>query len=137
MPNTLALILLAAGAAGLASCGNDLPGSSEVQGEWRLVSLERPGAPATPPPDPASFTLRLDGDGRIALRADCNSCGGPYRLEGDSLTTEGVACTKVFCRSSPFDSVFLQILEGRSSVRIRDGQLVLSSDRGRLVFARD
>jgi heat shock protein HslJ len=135
--NKLAFILIAVGAAGLVSCGDAATGASEVRGEWRLVSLERPGAPAAPPPASTQFTLRLDDDGRLGVQADCNSCGGPYTLEGDSLTTGAVACTKVFCGSSaPFDSLFLQVLSGRSSIRVRDHDLELSSERGTLVFTR-
>jgi heat shock protein HslJ len=122
-------------AALLVSCGQELPGSAELQGEWRLLALTRPDHSVTPIPDPSRFTLRFREDGRIALRADCNVCGGGYELGGDSLTTGPLACTKAFCPSAPLDSLFVGIVDGRSSIVVRNGRLNLLSDRGHLAFA--
>jgi heat shock protein HslJ len=124
------------GAMGAWSCGPGLVRPSDLQGEWLLVSLGRPDSSTVPIADPTRFTLRFDEDGRLSLRADCNLCGGPYRLDGESLSSGPLACTKVFCATAPLDSQFVTILEGRSSIERKGSRLMLSSPRGSLAFAR-
>lgn len=134
---TIGLILLAACPLVLASCGEDMVGPSQVQGEWKLVSLQRADLATSVIPDPSRFTARFGDDGRVALRADCNVCSGSYSLEERELVSGLLACTRAFCTASaPLDTEFVGILEGRSSARESDGRLVLSSSRGTLVFKR-
>lgn len=86
--------------------------------------------------EPARFTARFGEDGRLTLRADCNSCGGTFRLEGKAVAAGPLACTRAFCALAPLDTQFVGILDGRSSVDVEDGRLILRSDRGSLVFVR-
>lgn len=134
---TIARILLCLVPLALASCDDDdVTGPSDIQGEWRLQSLQRPDFSIAPISDPARFTARFDEDGRIGLRADCNSCGGTFRIDGESLSVTPVACTRVFCPSAPLDTLFVSILEGASSVDIEAEHLRVSSPRGSLTFVR-
>jgi len=136
MSKKLAVFLWLAGPMILASCGDSLVGPSDVQGEWRLVSLTRQDSSTVLISDPTRFTLRFGDDGRLSVRADCNLCGGPYRLDGESLTSGPLACTKVFCATAPIDSEFVAILDGRLSAERRGSRLILSSQRGSLAFER-
>jgi len=111
-------------------------GPSELQGEWRLQLLQRPGSATIEGDVAVRFTVRFDADGRISVRADCNSCGGTFRLEAQWVITGSLACTRVFCPSAPLDSAFMEVLGGRSAIRFDDGRLVLSSERGTLVLVR-
>jgi heat shock protein HslJ len=121
---------------GLMSCEEDVLGPSELQGDWRLQSLRRPDFSIVEIAEPARFTARFGEDGRLTLRADCNSCGGAFRLEGEAVTAGPLACTRAFCPSAPLDTQFVGILDGRSSLDVEDGRLVLQSERGALVFVR-
>jgi heat shock protein HslJ len=120
----------------LASCGEDAVGPSEVQGEWRLVSLEPTGQATSIIPDPSRFTARFGANGRLSLRADCNACNGSYVLADGTLVSSPFACTRAACSTAPLDTQFVGILEGSSEARETATELVVSSDRGRLVFKR-
>jgi heat shock protein HslJ len=133
---SIALLLASACPLVLASCGADAAGPSEVQGDWRLVSLTRADRSTIVIPDPPRFTVRFGPDGRVAVRADCNVCSGSWSLEGGALLTSGLACTRAFCSSAPLDTQFVAVLEGRSTTREAGGRLVLASGRGRLVLER-
>ena len=118
------------------SCGTDVLGPSELRGEWRLASLQRPDHSTTAVPAALRLTADFGADDRLGLRADCNVCGGSFALEGEALVAGPFACTRAFCSSSPLDSEFVGLLDGRSSVRADGDRLVLSSERGSLIFVR-
>lgn len=128
-------MLLLSGA-GLTSCDEDVVGPSQLQGEWRLQSLRRADFSVVDIADPARFTARFGEDGRLSVRADCNSCGGTFALEGESLMAGPLACTRAFCPSAPLDTEYVGILDGRSSVDLEDDRLVIRSDRGTVTFVR-
>lgn len=132
----IAAILLSACPVVLASCGEDALGPSDVQGEWRLVSLQQADLATTIIPDPSRFTARFQDAGRVALRADCNVCNGRYSIQDGALVSGSFACTRAFCASAPLDTQFVALLEGRASTLDSGDRLVLTSDRGRLVFER-
>ena len=126
-----------ASAALMAACSSDVAGPSDVQGVWRLTSIQRPDASVTAIADPARFTVSFAAGGRLSVRADCNSCGGSYQLADGSLATGPLACTRAFCVSTaPLDTWFVGILDGRSTVSLGGGRLTVASERGTLLFER-
>jgi heat shock protein HslJ len=131
-----AALFLAACALAVVSCEVDVVGPSELQGQWRLYVLERAGGASIDGEIAGRFTVRFDEDGRMSVRADCNSCGGTFRIEDRWVVTGTLACTRVYCPSAPLDSAFMEVLDGRSAIRFDDGRLVLSSERGTLVLVR-
>jgi heat shock protein HslJ len=135
MSKKLAVLLLLVGPIILASCGDNPLGPSDLEGEWRLQSFTRAGAATVVIEDPARFTVRFGADGTLALRADCNGCGGTYRLDGESLISGPFTCTLVLC-AGPAGVDFVGILDGRSSLELDGGRLIASSERGSLVFER-
>ena len=132
----IAVLLACVSAGTLVSCGTDVLGPSELRGEWRLASLVRADHSTTAIPDTLRLTADFGEDDRLGLRADCNVCGASFTLEGDALVTGPFACTRAFCASSPLDGEFVGLLDGRSSVRADGDSLVLSSERGSLIFVR-
>jgi len=135
MSKRLAVILLLVGPMILASCGDNPLGPSDLQGEWRLRSFTRAGASTVLIEDPARFTVRFGSDGTMALRVDCNGCGGTYRLDGESLISGPFTCTLVLC-AGPAGADFVGLLDGRSSIELDGRRLIASSERGSLVFER-
>jgi len=132
------LLLLLVGPMILASCGDNVLGPSDLQGEWRLREVTPAGAATVSISieDSVRFTAGFGADGAVGLRADCNSCGGAYRLDGQSLTSGPFTCTLALCRTAPIDTQFVGILAGRSSVELQGMRLLVSSERGTLVFER-
>ena len=129
----------AVGAAALlaAACSSSVVGPSDVSGEWRLRSIEQPNQGTITVSEPARFTVRFEADGRLAVRADCNSCAGSYRIEDGALSTGPLACTRAFCvTTAPLDTVFVTVLDGESAVRVSGDRLTVTSARGTLVFTR-
>ena len=120
----------------LGSCGRDVVGPSELRGAWRLASLQRADHSATAVPPTLRLTADFGEDDRLGLRADCNVCGGAFALEGGALVAGPFACTRAFCASAPLDTEFVALLDGRSRVRGDGDRLVLSSERGSLIFVR-
>ncbi len=110
--------------------------TDRIGGAWLLVSRQLPGESAAPPPATTMFSLEIS-DGRAGIRADCNQCNGQATVGTNSVTVgPGVACTRAFCSSSPYDNTFVQILAGESAATIEGDALTLRSDRGVLRFRR-
>ena len=87
MLRSLRNVLVVAAALPLLSCSEEVTGPSDVVGTvWRLESMQRTGAARFVPDDPSRFTIEFKADGSLAVRADCNGCGGSYTLNGGTLT---------------------------------------------------
>ncbi len=98
----VALVLIALLA--LAACGESrspaapsVPAAS-VQGiTWKLEAIQRTGAATITIANPELYTLVFEADGRVNVRADCNTCNGRYQINGGSVAIAQMACTQAFC----------------------------------------
>ena len=116
--------------------GSPAPTVDQLTGTWNLQSLQPAGDVDQTTPAGASYTLTF-ADGRLSTRADCNVCGGPFVLSGQTLTAGStLACTRAACPTMAFESTYMSLLGGDSTVTLSDGSLVLSSARGVLHFTR-
>jgi heat shock protein HslJ len=98
--------------------------------------MQAAGHAAQPVPAGASYTLAF-ADGRVSLRADCNSCGGTYTLSGDMVTLgPNLACTRAACPTMEFEATYLGVLSGDATATLSGSRLVLTSPRGTLSFSR-
>ena len=98
---------------------------------WQTVGHAAQSAPVD-----ASYSLTF-ADGRIAARADRNSCSSAFSLSGTKLTlSSAMACTRAACPTMQFESVYTSLLTGEQTVAINGNTLVLSSERGSLNFVR-
>ncbi|HVR70842.1 MAG TPA: META domain-containing protein [Vicinamibacteria bacterium] len=120
----------------LTSCEDAVTAPSDLGGEWRLTSLSGLDAVPTPPPATGRFTLQFEADGQVFVHADCNGCGGRYTLGGHTVTVSRLACTLIFCPSSPFDARYLSLLDGEAAFDLEGDVLTITSPRGTLRFAR-
>ena len=128
----------AVAAAALAlGCGGTVTGPSDVTGvTWRLQSLERADASVVTSPA-GNFTLRFAEESRLEVRADCNTCGGSYRLAGPILSVSPLACTRAFCvTTAPFDTEYVTVLDAATSVEQSGGTLLVCGPAGVLRFSR-
>ena len=118
------------------SCSRDVTGPSDLEGLWRLESMEPAGAPAFAPNDPARFTVEFGADRQIFLVADCNQCAGSYTLSGASLVVPELTCTLISCPTAQ-GGRFASLIEGTSSVeRDGDSRLEIESSDGELLLRR-
>jgi heat shock protein HslJ len=85
--------------------------------------------------DPGRYTVRFGSDGSVAARADCNRCGGRYRVEGAALTVgPALACTRAACVSPSLGDQFTAALAAVSTYIQREGELELVYAGGSLRF---
>ena len=120
---------------GLASCAEDVTGPSDLQGAWRLASMETETGGRFVPPDPGQFTVEFNADGTMGVRADCNQCGGSYTLSGDRLTVGPLVCTLIACPTGRGQE-FASLLEGTTEVDADGAELELESPDGTLELTR-
>jgi heat shock protein HslJ len=104
--------------------------------EWRLEAITAASPRLTVPAADARYTLRLDADGRIAVRSDCNSCGGGYTLAPGTLEVTPLACTRAYCGDTSLDPRYPQYLSGARSWETIDGRLIITADEATLTFTR-
>lgn len=109
--------------------------SARVDGTWNLVSATSGSLSLTEAKASNRFVLTLAGD-RALLKADCNTCAGDYRLDGDTITLSLQACTRAFCQSAPLDTQVTQAVDGTHTVRLDASRLQFTSARGEIKFER-
>ena len=115
-----------------ASSSGDLTG---ILWQWAQL-VETAPASESVVPDPENYTLILQPDGTVAIKADCNLAGGSYELDGEALTIGLGPTTLAFCGEQSLDNQYLQLLATVESYAVENGRLVLSlkSDAGRMTF---
>jgi heat shock protein HslJ len=134
--------IMASAIAALVIAGCDEPAtapSDVVSRTWQLVSLQEGGSDPLVVPDPSAYTFRLDDNGRVSVKSDCNSCGTSYSLSESSSTIQigRLACTLVACRQGSLDPRFAQALEGSKTVTLDGSQLTLRGNGVTLRFASE
>jgi heat shock protein HslJ len=122
-------VLLAAGCSSSPVAPTDIVGT-----RWQLVTIQGIGRPAVAVADPARYQVEFDGNDRITVRADCNSCGGRYSLNSPQLRVGPLACTRVACAPGSLDQTFTAALSDATTVAIEDGQLAIRGGGGALKF---
>ena len=121
----LLVLMLALGAV---ACDDENPiGPTEIRNvTWKLETIERPGTATITVPNPDQYTLRFESNNNLAVRADCNSCGGRYVLDGSSLSVSDVACTLVACAVPGLDTTFTSALRNVRSATVSGDRLVIT-----------
>ncbi len=103
-------------------------------GEWVLVSYD--GIPVS---DESIITLEFNIDGTIVGDGGCNSYGGNYVVDGESISFGSVFSTRRFCDGlMEQESAYFAALEATTNYTLTDNALVISyGDNGQeLVFER-
>lgn len=84
------------------------------------------------PSDPTLYTMRLNGDGTLAMRLNCNRATGTWTVEPGSDGASGrfgfgpLAVTRALCPSPSLDERIQSDAEFIRSYLLRDGRLYLS-----------
>jgi heat shock protein HslJ len=94
---------------------------------WDLVSIDD-GDDSKAPEDGQIYSLQFFGDGSLSAQINCNTAGGNYTLDGESLKIDAPVSTLVACEDPNIDRLFVDSLANVSAWSINsDGsdQLVL------------
>jgi heat shock protein HslJ len=123
-----------------------VPGGPLAGTTWRLVEFQSmdDAVGTTRPSDPSLYVMTLQGDGKVAMRLNCNRATGSWSAEPSADPSNGgfrfgpLAATRALCPPPSLDE---RIVADAASVRgymIRDGRLSLSlmADAGIYVWER-
>ncbi|MCL2310245.1 MAG: META domain-containing protein [Proteobacteria bacterium] len=88
------------------------------------------------PITPLRYTLTFHEENRVAVVADCNRGGTVYRTQGNQLSFDQIAMTKILCPADSSDRDFFDGLHAVEHYRIDDKTLTLQlRSGGEMVFA--
>jgi len=133
MVPSLMLFLLMAGTAG----AGGVPEGEEITGivwEWQQTLYNNDTKSV--PDDPGHYTISLDPEGRLYIRADCNRGGGNYRVEGKTIAIEVTHTTRAMCPLDSLEKAFIKDLNAARIYFLQNGNLYidLKYDSGTMKF---
>lgn len=109
---------------------------AQLEGSWIVTAIQPASGQKQDRPLTATYTLTFK-DGRLSTRADCNSCAGPFWMNGTTLTAGPVlACTRAACPTATFEYAYTAILGGDSATVLTSSTLTLTSTRGSIWLVR-
>ncbi len=119
---------------------NALP--SEVLGiAWQWSGLvETEPASQSLVPHPENYTLLLQPDGSLEIKADCNVVNGSYvALDGGAISIQLGPSTAAFCGEASLDQQYLELLNSVDGYASEDGHLTLNLEdgAGNMLFDQD
>jgi heat shock protein HslJ len=85
-------------------------------------------------PDPENYILSFFSDGACYVKAECSSGNGSYTLDENNLTIDSTAITPMACGPDSMDPEYLGLLADIKSAAIEDGQLILYSSEGDVMY---
>lgn len=131
------LLLVAMCAA--AACADDSPTSptpASLDGVWRLISIQPASQPVQTAPAGVVYQVGFQ-DNRVFVRVDCNTCTGPFAVNGNTLTIgPPLACTRAACATASYESAVVTLLGGDHQMTTTLHNLTLSSSRGTMLLQR-
>jgi heat shock protein HslJ len=105
--------------------------SASIQGEWRLVSFG-PGSSQTPAAPDVETSIDFGADGMLSGNVGCNSFGGEYSVDGDTITFSPITSTLMFCEGPVGDqeTVTLNVLFETATFTLEADTLTITSADG-------
>lgn len=146
----LVWVLTACGASPTGSTENTTPeasapvapvGSSSAGLEgtaWKLVEYGPADAPIAVLANP-QVTATFEAGGRLGGSGGCNSYGGTWTLDGQTLTLGEVASTLMACADNVAmqqETAYFTALRSVSTIQLAGDELTLDYDGGRMRFTR-
>jgi heat shock protein HslJ len=125
----LAIALVVIAGASVWAIGGGEDGGSLVGTSWVLSDLD--GAAVTEPAPTLAFS-----ETEVSGTGGCNTFGGPYAVDGDSITFGPISSTLIACEEPAMsqETAFLAALD-TVTYAIDGDTLTLSGDAGTLAFA--
>jgi heat shock protein HslJ len=130
------LIVALAFVAGCAGHSPSSPTSADLEGTWRIISIQPAMQSLQLAPVGVLYQATFD-DGRTSVRVDCNVCTGRFTSNGNTLTVgPQLACTRAACATASFESAVLTLLSGDHQYTTTLHNLTLTSSRGTVLLQR-
>lgn len=115
---------------------NQASGATLKNTIWRWESAENAQGKTTVD-KPENYRIEFKADGKIGLKADCNSGGGSYEANGgDLLSIKQIFTTKMFCGEKSLDASFLRDLQSARTFRIEGNALFVEGTSGTMKFTK-
>jgi len=96
--------------------------------EWQLVAIRSMDDSTYEPAERDRYTLGLQPDGSVILRADCNRGRGRWRSDGPGQIAFGpMASTRAFCPPPSLSERYLAQFDWVRSYVLREGHLYLAT----------
>ncbi len=85
----------------------------------------------------ANITLNFGADGSVGGFGGCNSYGGNYTINGDTISFNGIISTLMACAEEimTVEQAYLNGLQTATNYHLKDGQLIIAYDGGALIFS--
>jgi heat shock protein HslJ len=89
--------------------------------------------------NPERYTIRLEENGKLQARFDCNRGGGDYKISEGKLSFGPMMSTRAACPPDSLDGPYMRDLQRVVSFFIQDGNLYLELplDSGTMRFRAD
>jgi heat shock protein HslJ len=103
---------------------------------WFLQSI-RQASGRTTITTPENYTANFGVNGNVAVKADCNTCSGPYTENAAAATVviTGLGCTKMMCGAGSKDALYTSILTSVQKYAIKGDTLFCYAGADTLVFS--
>jgi len=117
------------------------PDASLTGTEWQLhtfVEGETADAAASSLIADSMVTIMFNEDGSVGGHGGCNSYGGQYQVDGESLTISDLVSTLMACEAEGVteqETMYLNALETAESYSIEGDQLTINYPGGTLIFS--
>jgi heat shock protein HslJ len=120
-------------------CSDNTPTSptpDSVDGVWRIISIQPASQAVQTAPVGAQYQIGFE-NARAFVRVDCNTCTGPFTLNGGTLTIgPALACTRAACPTAAYETAVVSLLSGAHQVSATQHNLSLTSSRGTVLLQR-
>lgn len=122
-----------------AGCSDDTPTSptaESLDGVWRIISIQPATQPVQIAPVGAQYQIGFQ-DRRAFVRVDCNTCTGPFAVNGNTLTIgPTLTCTLAACATASYATTVVDMLSGAHEIATTLHNLTLTSNRGTILLQR-
>jgi heat shock protein HslJ len=116
---------------------DDSAGNVDLIGpQWQLISFGSAGA-EIPVVGDSAVTLMLGEDGQLSGSGGCNSYGGGYEIDNNTLSVAQIASTLMACADEQLmqqEIDYLAALQTGMQFAVNGDQLTLSSPDGQVVL---
>ena len=105
-------------------------------GKWELTAYGPPDS-ITPAVSDGDATLTFSDDGTVGGSGGCNSLGGEYEVDGNTITFGGITSTLMACDDARMaqEGAVTQVLSGTAEFEIEGQTLTITNGDVVLVFA--
>ena len=121
--------------------GGEEAGNLAVPSQWKLVSFGKTDA-ETPIIEGSSITLEFTGNGEVSGSGGCNSYGGEYEAQGNTLTFKDITSTLKACANQQVteqEKQYFEALRAAGKFEITGDNLTIWYEDGqsKLNFAKE